>query len=289
MKEYFSYFKFLFITLGVIALITAGIGITRLIEGGYVRGNMNAPSQRVYDYADVLSDAEEKKLTELIEKRELKIGCDIVLVTINESLYSKYGITEDTDRNWEYCMMNYADDFYDQKEFGFDEVHGDGVLLLDNWYQGEKGSWLSTCGKVYDHYSARMVNKVLDDVYDLVDYSPYRAYESYIENVYKEMNRADAGININPFIMFVVAVFAAGFFITIHLKGKEGKKTTVASTYLENGSVRFNVSRDELVNKFVTSRVIPQDTGGSSSGGGGRSGGHTSSGGVSHGGGGRRR
>ena len=186
MKQYFSYFKFLFITLGVVALITAGVGITRLIEGGNVRVNRQAPSQRVYDYGDVLSDSEEKKLTELIEKRELQIGCDIVLVTINESLYSKYGITEDTDRNWEYCMMNYADDFYDQKEFGFDKVHGDGVLLLDNWYQGEKGSWLSTSGKVYDHYSARMVNKVLDDVYNLADNSPYRAYVSYIDNVYKE-------------------------------------------------------------------------------------------------------
>ena len=287
MKGYFSYFKFLFITLGVVALLTAGVGITRLLEGGNVRVNMQAPSQRVYDYGDVLSDSEEDKLTELIEKRQLQIGCDIVLVTVNESLYSKYGITEDTNSNWEYAMMNYADDFYDQMEFGFDKVHGDGVLLLDNWYQGEEGSWLSTCGKVYNHYNARMVDKVLDDVYNLVDDSPYRAYVAYVEDIYKEMAGVGGGININPFIILALAVFAAGFFIIIHLRGKEGKKTTVASTYVENGSVRFNVKRDELVNKFVTSRVIPQNTGSSSSGG--RSGGHTSSGGVSHGGGGRRR
>ena len=42
--------------------------------------------QRVFDSADVLSDKEEKKLEELIARREKQTGCDIVLVTLCESL-----------------------------------------------------------------------------------------------------------------------------------------------------------------------------------------------------------
>lgn len=295
MKQYFSYFKWLFIILGVMAVITGVVGIGHMAGSSYVRKNNEAPAQRVYDYADVLSDSEEEKLAELIAKREAQIGCDIVLVTIRESVLEKYGFSENTDANWEKAMMNYADDFYDENGYGFNKsFEGDGVLLLHNWYEGEngseKGSWLSTSGRVYEHYTRSMINKVLDDVYYEAKDNPYRAYRLYIEDVYKEMSGKSSSVNLNPILLFAGSLIAAGVFIATHLKGKQGEKTTVASTYVENGSVRFNDQRDELVNKYVTSRVIPSNTG---SGGGGGShsggaGGHISSSGASHGGGGRR-
>lgn len=290
MKQYFSYFKFWFIILGIMAVLTGVVSIMNNM-GSYSRKNSEAPSRRVYDYADVLSDSEENKLEKLIAKREVKIGCDIVLVTIDESLYEKYGYTEDTDENWEDCMMNFADDFYDENNYGFNRVHGDGVLLLDNWYQGEKGSWLSTCGRVYEHYTYYMIDDVLDAVYAKVESSPYQAYRAYIETVYKEMSGKTAKIELKILPLFLISFVAAAIFIMLHLKTKAGTKTTAMSTYVENGSIRFNVKRDDLVNKFVTSRVIPRNTGGSSGGSSrsGGSGGHRSSGGVSHGGGGRRR
>lgn len=294
MKQYFSYFKWLFLILAVMAVLTGLVGVGHMLSGSYVRSNNQAPSQRVYDYADVLSDWEEEQLAELIEKRQSQIGCDIVLVTIEESVLDKYGYTQNTDANWEDAMMQYADDFYDANGFGFNKsFEGDGVLLLDNWYEGEngseKGSWLSTSGRVYAHYSWSMINKVLDDVYDEVEFSPYRAYRKYIEDVYKEMSGKNSKIQLNPFLLFAGALVAAGIFISTHLKSKEGKKTTVASTYVENGSVRFAVQKDELVNKFVTSRVIPRNTGSGGSSHSGGAGGHRSSSGASHGGGGRRR
>ncbi len=287
MKKYFSYFKFLFIILGILAVVTAGAAVVSKLNSTYVRKNSEAPARRVYDYAEVLTEKEEDKLAELIARREKETGCDIVLVTINESLYKKYGVTEDTDKNWESCMMRFADDFYDENNFGYNRVHGDGVLLLHNWYPAEKGSWLSTCGRALDRYSRSMVNNILDDVYAKAKRNPYQAYRSYIENVYRDMS-GKGKINLNPLILLVISVVAAGIFIATHIKSKEGEKTTAASTYVENNSVRFRIQRDELVNKFVTTRVIPRNTGG---GGGGHSGGagsHMSSGGVSHGGGGRR-
>lgn len=287
MKQYFSYFKYLFIILGAFIVLTGSASIIRAVSGsGYTRNNEQAPYQRVFDYAGVLSDEEEIKLTELIAKRELQIGCDLVLVTINESLYEKYEITEDTDTNWENCMMNYADDFYDENQFGFDQAHGDGALLLDNWYTGEKGSWLSTSGRVYEKYTYSMIDNVLDDVYNKVEFDPYAAYKAYINDVYKDMDGKIMELSVLP--LFIISLISALIFMVMHLKGSSGTKTTSASTYVELGSTKFNVSSDELVNKYVTSRVIPKNT--TSSGGqSGRAGGHVSRGGHSHGGGGRRR
>lgn len=293
MKQYFSYFKIWFIVLGVLAVITGVAAFVNRLDN--TRGNYQAPDERVYDYADVLTDSEEEQLRELIADREARIGCDIVLVTINESVLERYGYTQNTDSNWEYCMRAYADDFYDENKFGYNKAfEGDGVLLLDNWYEGEygseKGSWLSTSGKVYQRYSSRMIDSVLDDVYYLVDSSPYRAYRAYIEDIYHEMsNDNSAGSAMNPFALFIIALVVAAIFICTHLKVKEGVKTTVASTYVENGSVRFNVKRDKLVNKFVTSRVIQTSSGGGGGSHSGGGGGHRSSSGASHGGGGRRR
>lgn len=293
MKQYFSYFKIWFIILGVLAVLAGGAAIVKSSIND--RSNYRAPEERVYDYADVLTDSEEEDLRKLIADREKRIGCDIVLVTINESVLERYGFTENTDSNWEYCMQTYADDFYDEHRYGYNaDFEGDGVLLLDNWYEGEngseKGSWLSTSGKVYRRYSTRMINSLLDDVYNLVEKSPYRAYRAYIEDIYHEMGDDNSlGSMMNPFALFIISLIVAVIFVVTNLKVKEGTKTTVASTYVENGSIRFNVKQDKLVNKFVTSRVIQtsSDSGGSSHSGGG--GGHRSSSGASHGGGGRRR
>lgn len=295
MKQYLSYFKIWFIVIGVLAVLVGGAAFVKYSTSG--RSNYHAPEERVYDYADVLTDSEEEQLRELIADRERKIGCDIVLVTINESVLEKYGYTENTDSNWEKCMQTYADDFYDENKFGYNkDFEGDGVLLLDNWYEdengSEKGSWLSGSGIIDRRFSNGMMNqdRVLDDVYNLVEISPYRAYRAYIEDIYRGMsNDNSAGSMMNPFSLFIISLVVAAIFIVTHLKVKEGTKTTVASTYVENGSIRFNVKRDKLVNKFVTSRVIQTSSGsggGSHSGGGG---GHHSSSGAHHSGGGRRR
>lgn len=291
MKQYFSYFKYLFIILGVAVLVTGVATGVRYATGRHVRSNYDCPQERVYDNAGVLTDKEEENLRKQIAKAEIKTGCDIVLVTIDESVLDYYGFTENTDYNWEQAMRAYADDFYDENNYGFNEIHGDGVLLLDNWYEGEKGTWLSTCGKAYMKYSTRMIDNVLDEVYDLVEISPYYAYSRYVKNIGTDMGGGQ-NIRLGLLTCIVVALIPSVVFVLMHLKPAEGKKSVTAQTYVEGGTPLMKVRADELINKTVTSRVIQTDSGGSSgsrsssSGGGG---GHSSSGGVSHGGGGRRR
>ena len=77
---------------------------------------------------------------------------------------------------------------------------------------------------------------------------------------------------------------------TTHLRSKEGKNTTTATTYIAGGKPVMNLQRDDFIRKHVSQRRI--QTSSSSSGsrsGGGYGGAHHSSGGHSHGGGSHRR
>lgn len=280
MKQYFYYFKFVFLGLVLMAIVTGILSVASYMGNKRIKHNSESPEERVYDYADILTEEEEDDLRSLIAKTESEIAADIVLVTIKESIIG-YGGHEN---NWDRSMEAYADDFYDNHKYGYNKVHGDGVLLLDNWYEEQKGSWLSTCGKIYQQYSNSMINEILDDVYVRVESNPYLAYRSYIQNVASFHSQ---GSRISPLVCLIIPSVAAVIFAFIHLDKRTGKKTTTSETYVQGGAPEMKVVVDQLVDKAVTSRVIQASSGsGGSSGGGG---GHRSSGGVSHGGGGRRR
>lgn len=286
LRQYLRYFRWWFLGLGILlAAYMIVFGIRKITDQGAeeqpVRGNTQAPAERVYDYAEVLSDEEEASLRDMIAAAEPQIQCDIVLVTIKE-------VMGESDYEWETNMRNYADDFYDQAGYGYDKVHGDGVLLLDNWYTGQGGSWLSTCGRVYEAFGTSDIEDVLYDVKEYVETDPYKAYAAYIRTVTRKMTfYNDGGIrNIPLWCVWVIPAAAAVIFLIFNSRAPEGVNTVTPGTYVEKDSMSIRKKEDVLVNKFVTTRHIPRNTGGGS---GGRGGGHISSGGVSHGGGGMRR
>lgn len=267
-------------------------GMKFAVGDEYVRRNSVAPTQRVYDYADVLTDSEEKALEDLIAKREGQIGCDIVLVTLNEPLAEYARSYEDVLGHLsesEYVMV-YADNFYDEKAFGYNAPYGNGCVLVDNWDRsdsvyGYAYNWLSTSGTVEDKFSTRMINRVIDDVNDRVNENPYEAYKSYVNNIYYYMS----GNNMERVVIPLYAVAGTAAIIAmIYLLGNLAKnigtKTTVGNTYVNGGRPKMNIMTDQFVRKSVTKRRIQSSSGG----GGGRGGGghHTSAGGHSHGGGG---
>ncbi len=277
-KQYLRYFRIWFIVLGIVFALWVVIGITHLLKASPRRGNDSAPIERVYDYAEVLSAKEEENLRQLIAETEEKIQCDIVLVTMKQQV----GIS---DYEWEKNMRNLADDFYDQNNYGYDKVHGDGVLLLDNWYEGQGGSWLSTCGRVYEQFGNADIDEVLDAVYYEVEDNPYRAYRTYIEKISYKM---DGDIPF-PVFLLLIPVVVMFVFVAVKMKSSFGKDTVTVNEYVAGGRPEFRGRSDQLVNKFVTRRHIPRSGSSGGSGSSTRGGSHRSSGGVSHGGGGRRR
>lgn len=306
MRDWLRYFKIWFIVCGVIiaafavVLVPDYIAQKKAAENPAERVNkVCTETERVFDYADVLTDAEEDALRELIAKREQQTQCDIVLVTMNESLESYARSYDSTAYGDEWAMIK-ADNFYDEYGFGWNKYvesdDGDGVLLLDNWYRESDGwvhTWLSTSGRAESRYSSYMIDHLLDEVYKYVEDDPYKAYEAYIETFYRDMTSTNAQGSADdvqlPWLAVVGAPLgAAVIFVLLHLSGKDGQKTTTSNTYLEGGKPRFPVHADRFIRKTVTQRHIER----SSSSGGGHSGGgghHTSSGGHSHGGGGHHR
>ena len=86
LRQYLKYFKVWFIIAGVLAVITIGAAVVHLLTPKTVRGNSQDPAERVFDYADMLTDEEEQNLREYIAECEEKIQADIVIVTISESV-----------------------------------------------------------------------------------------------------------------------------------------------------------------------------------------------------------
>jgi hypothetical protein len=166
-KQYVHYFRFWFLIVLVLAVI--GIIVAVSNRGSAVRANHQAPKQRVFDEAGVLSAEEEKMLESFIEQQEARIHCDIVLVTINEDIEGTYG-------SWNGGMRKLADDFYDTHGFGYNAYQGDGMLLLDNWEEGQAGSWLSTCGIVAHRFGDVQIDRVLHEVDRHMPQDPYGAY-----------------------------------------------------------------------------------------------------------------
>ena len=86
LRRYLKYFKVWFIIAGILAVITIGVAVVHLLTPKTVRGNSQDPTERVFDYADMLTDEEEQSLREYIAECEEKIQADIVIVTISESV-----------------------------------------------------------------------------------------------------------------------------------------------------------------------------------------------------------
>lgn len=286
-KQYFHYFRIWFIILGVTAVLAILVTVSGLFKDKVQRKNYEAQTERVFDYAEVLTDQEEQSLRDYIAECEERYHFDIVVVTMNENV-------EEHDY-WDNAMMNTADDFYDDGKYGYDMVHGDGILLLDNWYEDEngsqKGTWFSTCGNVYVNFSTYDIDDVLDQVVRFVDSSPYRAYRAAIKEaceIYDEHENGDTYSVPIALIIFVPIVTALIFAVT-KLKQTPAKDTTTASLYVAAGSQKMRTQADEYIRKTVTSTRINTESSGHSGGSGGHGGGHVSRSGVSHGGGGRRR
>ena len=291
-RQYLTYFKIWFIVIGILAVIASVFWIRNRLEEKIVRNNNQAPAERVYDYADVLTAGEEEKLRTYIAKAEEEIKADIVLVTMNQVME---GAGSSHNGSWETNMRNTADDFYDQNGFGYDKPQGDGVLLLDNWYSGQAGSWLSTCGRMIDEFYMSDTDRVLNVVYYEIEYGSgvYSAYRKALEEIVAVAG--NEGVTSGGAYWggtFLISTIAALIFIFTKLRNKEGEKTVVSGTYVE-GTPITNIRQDQFIRRVVTRRKIPRQNtsaGGHGMGSGSRStGAHRSSGGVSHGGGGRRR
>lgn len=297
-KQYFHYFRIWFIVTGVLLVITAVIGVKHAIESNVPRTNLSAPAERVYDYADVLTEEERAGLRQRIAEVEARLHIDIVLVTLNQPMAGEEAMRQYGYRSveWDQNMMDYADDFWDENRYGYNKgFEGDGCVLVHNWYEGQSGAHLSPSGSVEARFGSSDIDDVLRAVAKYNKADPYKAYMAYIDEVYSLMSSA-YGSQSTLFSLGAVIVLpliaALGYAVT-NLNQKKAKDTTTASTYVEGGKPVMREKADDFIRKSVVTRKIESGSSGSGGRGGGSShsgggGHHTSRSGASHGGGSRR-
>lgn len=304
MLEIRRFFKYFRIPLILVLVVAVCFCVVRINKGSYEDRFKESTNhervygdKRVFDYGDQLTDEEEAKLEAHIHEAERKAQCDIVIVTLDESLKDyapEYRAKYTMDITPSRYVMVYADKFWEDNKFGYDcpqvldgsTSTGDGVLLVDNIFRepetGRIYTWMCTTGSAEKRYSSSMIDYALDVFYEYVDDNYYTACVKFVDRVVSDMSHKQFSKAIWPYI--VVAIFLL-IFIPAKLYTEEGEKTVKEDSYLIEGSLNFPVCEDRFMHKNVTKTYNPPTS--SSSGGGG--GHHTSGGGGSHGGGGHSR
>lgn len=290
MKKFVQIFKIPLIIFSVFLIVgvVCKIVVDNRPKVEFERNNSQCTMERVFDYADRLTDEEEEILREKINQAEESCGTDIVVVILDETLeeYAKsYESIIGPVEPYQYTMV-FADNFYDENAFGYNAPHGDGVVFVDNWYREADGgvySWLSTSGRAMDILTTDNVEFLLDLALENVEDDPAYAYGSVVDMVVDYMNpNIPLGEGLGGIISVLIGLVAGLIFFIANFGGKKGKKTVQTRTYVKSGKADISERQDIFLTKTVTRRKIETQ-----SGGGGGS--HVSAGGHSHGGGGHRR
>lgn len=265
MKKYLITIICIFILSGILFGISFVRDRSRTAEVSAQRSNegLVVTEKRVFDEADLLTDGEEGKLQQRIEKVRGDSHTDIVVLTTN-----------DTEGK---TSMEYADDFYDVHDFGYEDSHGTGILFLVD--MDNRNIWFSTSGDCMTYYTNSRIDTAIDNVYSALKAGQYYdVFDGCIDSVGQYMYHSNS---VNPIWYLGIALIVT-LCVVLYLVLSRGSKVTVNSdTYLVASTKEVYERSDIHYDTVVTTRVIED----SSSGGSG--GGHTSSGGFSHGGGGR--
>ncbi len=240
---------------------------------------------KVYDFADLLTDEEEDKLFEQINSFISQTGYDLAVVTTND--------------NNKRSEIEYADDFYDYNDFGKNSTR-DGLLLLID--MTNRKVYISTTGNAIVMYNSR-IDSIIDAGYDYLTSEDY--YNTFSKMIEKQEYYFDIGVDEKDaktiiideygnasyikYMPYGLIGFISGIvtlIVSIIIYNKSKLKLKVGSTISYMKDKIITKKQDNLVNTVVTHTLRYSDT---SSGGGHSSGGgfHSSSSGSSHGGGGR--
>ena len=283
---------------------------------------MNTPavdaSEKIYDYAEILTEEEENKLKEQIDSFISKHKMDLVIVTKKleyPSEISNYCYSESlADKKVAKVNETFAADFYDYNDFGIDFQNYSGILLFRNTAYDPcfKAMYydMYTFGEAQLYFTQSRYDSVLDGIYDNLHEGDY--INGFLNFIYRVDNFMDQGkpsemenYHIDEFgylqkdpakykvpwgfctgISGFISLIIVGIFIK---KNKMVKKATQAEEYLDRRTVKVNNRKDVFITSHTTSYTTSSSSGGSGGGGGGfsshsgSSGGGHSSGGGRHG------
>lgn len=250
----------------------------------------------VVDDADLLDPAEESALEEKAMELRSQYEMDIVILTVD----SLNGIS----------AQDFADDYYDDNDYGYDENRS-GVLFL--LAMAEREWYISTCGDAIYALTDYGIQQLGETAFSYLygdNFEPvFNAYLTYLPeylNAYEVSAPVDGYADDSEdyyhgeretvvyyeeeyspsiFVSLVIGVIAAAVVILIMRSSMNTKRKQYnASSYMKDGS--FHLKRHQDLFLYSNVSKVRRQQNNSSRGGGSSV--HRSSGGRRHGGGGGR-
>lgn len=108
----------------------------------------DSSQQKVYDNAGILTDSEEEDLQKKCVEYAQKSKTDIIILTAKNTTKKS--------------SMQYTEDFFMAHEFGYDKLHGDGVIMLIDMHNRE--IWISTSGNAIKYLSDKRIDNIVTSV-----------------------------------------------------------------------------------------------------------------------------
>lgn len=214
--------------------------------------------EKIYDFADIFSDNEEKMLYSQVYGFTRKTDLDLAIVTISY--------------NNKHNTPVYADDFYDYNSFGIGEDRSGLLLLID---MDTKRIYVSTTGKAISIYTDDRINKMLDNVFSYYSNNEYfKGTSIFINYVYSyaEVSPDDAGYVISDTGEVTKnrkGILIAGIFaiivtvVSLLVMASKNKLARVANSsivFLRKDTLKVKVVSDEFVGESVTKTKIDNDS-----------------------------
>lgn len=255
-------------------------------------------SEKIYDFAGVLTEEEYDALKARIDKYIRRTNMDFVIVI------ESYPYQTDSENE------DYAADFYDYNDFGIEFENYSGTLFFRNTYEKDPYYDVYTFGDAQLYYDYDRLQVLLDGVYDNIHEGNYYAgfirYIDYLEDFYRQGKSLknytvdeEGYLQKNytyPLPEFIVFSTIITFIVMVILvrKNKMIAKAEEAKDYLDPATSKITHKEDKFVSTYTTSYRITSSSssggsfGGSFGGGGGSFHSHSGSSGGGHSSGGGR-
>ena len=233
-----------------------------VVDENNINNILNTPAvssrEKVYDYADLLTDNEEKKLVTNINEYISNSTIDVAIVTTNN--LNGYSISE------------YAYNFYDYNDF-----MSDGVVFVIKVGESEPeifmGNSGATDGKAFKIYTQQRINQMLAYIYKNVSAKNYyNACDDYVKLLKGYFNIDRGGdyrvsedgklVKNIPWIEIITLALTLTFIIVIVsiTKLNSNKKVSFADT-LDNCidkntlMVKINSSNETFINNNFQNKI----------------------------------
>lgn len=264
-----------------------------------------APAERVFDNAGLFTETEREYLERKAVQTGDKLDMDVVVLTISDAEGKS--------------ALRFADDYYEENGFGTGRKHSGVLYLID---MDNREIALSTLGDMDLYLTDERVDSLLEQLFEEVTDGHYAAsanvflegVDGYVEaGIPEGQHRYDPETGRSEYYRkrsitwyeAVLALAAAGAVailpcnLTVNqyrMKAQHRQSLNYRLSYRADSAFAFRTADDKFVNRVVTQRRVPKNTGGGPGSGRGPNHGstsgrttmHRSSNGRMHGGGSRK-